>query len=222
MESRFLMPSSTFTAHELGEYRVIVYSNGCSAVSEAQKVTMLSLPPAPGLIAGPAVVCAGDGVTYSVAALGEGVEYSWALPSGCTILSGQGTNQVTLQTGLESGTVTVSTRNSCGSSQASSIEVGMNTKCSPSGVEEQALAKSFLLFPNPTEADLDLYVHLMVPSVVSLRVFDMRGRVVLKRSYRNAISELRERIDVRELVQGLYQLQLITESGTVTKRFIKR
>ncbi len=62
------------------------------------------------------------GVTFSVA-LVAGVTYNWSVPSGCIITAGQGTNSITVTIGCSSGTVSVTSGNSCGLSPASFLAI---------------------------------------------------------------------------------------------------
>lgn len=73
----------------------------------------------PGTISGPGDLCPylGTTVTYSVP-LSAGYTYTWLAPSGMTILSGQGTNIITLQVSnsFTSGTLSVKLNEGCGDS----------------------------------------------------------------------------------------------------------
>jgi hypothetical protein len=79
---------------------------------------------AAGAITGPTSVCAGaTGVTYSISAVGGATAYTWTVPSGASIASGQGTTSITLNWGSTSGDVTVTPSNSCATGSASSLAV---------------------------------------------------------------------------------------------------
>ncbi len=80
------------------------------------------VPSTPGTISGPAFVCSfitsGEQVTYSVTNVLFATSYNWVVPTGVTIVSGQGTNsiQVTFQPTFTAGSVTVQAVAVCGSS----------------------------------------------------------------------------------------------------------
>jgi alpha-tubulin suppressor-like RCC1 family protein len=83
-------------------------------------------PSTPGTMSGPSTnVCAGFVHTYSIAALSNALNYTWAVPAGCTLVSGQGTTsiQMTVPTGFVSGNVTVNASNCVGTSTNRTLTV---------------------------------------------------------------------------------------------------
>ncbi len=83
-------------------------------------------------------VCTSSGnVTYSVTAI-VGISYSWTVPTGGSIVSGQGTNLITVNytAGSASGIVTVTAINSCGMSSPSSLFVNVFSPPSAPGAIE--------------------------------------------------------------------------------------
>jgi hypothetical protein len=83
-------------------------------------------------------VCTSAGnVTYTVTAV-AGVSYAWTVPSGGTIVSGQGTNSISVSyaSTSSSGLVTVTAVNSCGTSTPSTIFVSIYAPPSAPGAIE--------------------------------------------------------------------------------------
>jgi len=80
----------------------------------------------PGAIIGPIDLCPylGSTVSYSVAA-SPGYTFNWVTPINTTIVSGQGTNVITLQVSslFTNGILSVNKQNSCGVSQTSSLSI---------------------------------------------------------------------------------------------------
>jgi hypothetical protein len=100
--------------------------NACGNSPLRTRSTALNMPATPGVIAGPANgICQASGVVYTIASVPTASSYSWAVPAGATIVSGQGTNTITVDFGLSfsSGAITVSSVNNCGTSSARSISV---------------------------------------------------------------------------------------------------
>ncbi|MBY0424808.1 MAG: T9SS type A sorting domain-containing protein, partial [Cytophagales bacterium] len=92
-------------------------SNGSNSVS----LNIASgTPPSTTTIVGPLVVNPGQtGVVYSVTSV-PGTNYNWTVPSGATIVSGQGTNQITVNfTNTVSGLVTLNSTNNFGTTPSS-------------------------------------------------------------------------------------------------------
>jgi len=83
-----------------------------------------STPPnTPAIPSGPATFCLGGTGTYTVAAVSGAIYYTWSVPSGATITSGQGTTSINVMFGSTSGTISVTATNSCGISPASTLTV---------------------------------------------------------------------------------------------------
>jgi uncharacterized protein (TIGR02145 family) len=88
-----------------------------------------------GPIIGPVNVCKPSaGVSYSIPSLDHAVNYVWTLPSGFTISTGSGTNQITLDIDVSAvaGNIWVKGMNKCGESGDSALlVVNVNTPPSP-------------------------------------------------------------------------------------------
>ncbi|MFM8917636.1 MAG: M12 family metallo-peptidase, partial [Bacteroidota bacterium] len=95
-------------------------------------------PSTPGAIAisgGSNLICPGDSRTLSIATVSGATSYNWIVPSGCTILSGQGTISINVSFSSSypsSGNITVAAVNSCGTSGNASTTIGRNAPSSPS------------------------------------------------------------------------------------------
>ncbi|WP_165864962.1 ice-binding family protein [Rufibacter latericius] len=124
-------PSITVNAGTLGGKVKVTAENGCgkSASSEAQVVISPTAPLAPGSISGPAQVCANtDNITYQVPAVLNATGYTWTVPAGWSIVSGQGTSKLVVRAGSAGGQVTVKAQNSCGVSPVTSLGVSINSE----------------------------------------------------------------------------------------------
>jgi hypothetical protein len=64
---------------------------------------------------------------YSIAPVSGATSYTWTVPAGSTITSGQGTNSATVTFGSTSGNITVTASNSCGTSSAATFAVTLNS-----------------------------------------------------------------------------------------------
>lgn len=98
-------------------------------------VSVNSAPGTPGLISGNSPVCSNStGQNYTIMPVLGAVSYSWSVPSGASITSGQGTNGITVNFGSASGNITVYASNICGSSAISSKSITVNTSPGTPGV----------------------------------------------------------------------------------------
>lgn len=98
-------------------------SNGCGT---GPGQTLNAIPEAiaaqPSAIAGTTAPCTFTTQTYSVTNI-AGTIYTWALPSGWIINSGQSTNSITATTGNSGGTITVTPSNACGNGSPQTLSV---------------------------------------------------------------------------------------------------
>ncbi len=106
---------------------VTVKSGTSCYTSAARSLTVYSVPVAPASITGTAIgVCGGSTQTYTCPVSTTGASsYTWAVPAGATINSGQGSTSisVTFPTPFISGAITVSAGNACGNSAVRSLTV---------------------------------------------------------------------------------------------------
>ena len=82
----------------------------------------MSAPAQPGPIAGSDTPCIGSTVTYSVANV-SGVTYTWQFPADWTVLGGAGTNEVTVEVGIQSGVIIVTPSNAFGTGSSQTLIV---------------------------------------------------------------------------------------------------
>lgn len=112
-------------------YTVYMRSTACpSNVSSGFNAaySFVTIPAQPGAFtSAPTPVCAGSsGNVYTVPAVAGATSYSWTLPAGAIITAGTGTNSITVTFGSNSGNVSVTADNMCGSSPARTIAVTVN------------------------------------------------------------------------------------------------
>jgi endo-1,4-beta-D-glucanase Y len=170
----------------------------------------VSAGPAPtvGSVTGPTTVTAGQPVTYSVSANSNpNTSYNWTVPAGATIVSGQGTNTVTMifASGT-SGNIGVTETNGYGTGTASvpvtvTNATGINTA--------SATTASCLVYPNPFTEELSLSVNTASTMKMMIRVIDMKGVVVYESdSYTNEKVQLGRNLSI-----GMYMIEAIYEGG---------
>ncbi|MPM24685.1 hypothetical protein SDC9_71169 [bioreactor metagenome] len=118
--------SITATSGSSGGTISVTPSNSCgSGTAQTMTVSMSSGPAQPSAISGNSSPCESEtGVTYSVTNV-AGVTYTWSLPAGWSITSGQGSNSITADAGSSGGTITVTPSNSCGDGTAQTLTVSI-------------------------------------------------------------------------------------------------
>ena len=92
--------------------------NACGNSSYTDKaVTVTAIPSAPGTITGDVTFCENaTGVSYSISSVSGATGYNWTVPTGASVVGGQGTTDITVNFGTTSGDVSVRAENACGNS----------------------------------------------------------------------------------------------------------
>lgn len=117
----------------------VTASNSCGTSAATALAVSLSgaAPATPGTIAGPTSVCIGDVVIYSIAAVNGATNYSWSVPLGSSVNSGQGSTSIAMLVGSSNGNITVNASSSCGTSGNSVSAITVNTTPSAPAVSVQ-------------------------------------------------------------------------------------
>jgi hypothetical protein len=104
----------------------VIPNNACgTGNSQSLNVTSVSIPAQPAIITGATTPCVNTSQLYYIAAVNGATSYTWAYPAGGTpAWSGPTTGTgTTLTVGTNSGNVTVTANNQCGSSSPSSLAI---------------------------------------------------------------------------------------------------
>ncbi|MFI5218826.1 MAG: YCF48-related protein [Bacteroidia bacterium] len=72
------------------------------------------IPSAPSFVNGPNAVCVGDTAVYWISPVPLATSYTWTVPAGAFIISGQNDTLITVAFGLTSGDINVNASNICG------------------------------------------------------------------------------------------------------------
>ena len=106
-------------------------SNACGTSAWSNNLSITDQPADAGPISGPLSGVCGSTRTYSITALPGVTSYNWSVPTGASILNGQGTTSINVQFGngfTNNGTITVSAHNACGDGKTASITVTAKTE----------------------------------------------------------------------------------------------
>ena len=126
---------SGLTLNTTYHYRAVaVNATGTTNGNDMTFTTTCILPNPAGSISGSANVCqSSSGVVYSVGAIGQATGYVWTVPTGASIVSGNGTNSIVVDfgTGASSGNVTVYGTNICGNGTISTFPITVGSRPTP-------------------------------------------------------------------------------------------
>jgi hypothetical protein len=192
-----------------------ICGNGTASV---KSVTITSIGTAPCVapttsdISGPASISPNQqNVTYTVTN-NSGSTYTWTVPAGATIVSGQGTNSIVVSFGTTGGTVTVQESNAYGTAAT----VSKTTTIISTGLS-MGLEFDLALYPNPTNQYSILTAKNIDLSTVHVLIIDMNGRIVSEDTWVTS----NELAIGEELQAGIYIIQLKIKNQILTKRWVK-
>jgi len=129
----------TITYNTAGTYNVTLTASnasGSNPITKNNYITVNGTPSNAGTITGSNSECENaTGIAYSINSVNGASNYTWTVPNGATIASGQGTTNITVNFGTNSGNVSVTPSNSCGNGGSNSKAVTINV-CSSSPVAD--------------------------------------------------------------------------------------
>ena len=172
--------------------------------------------------------CPDRQMQYSITMPASATWVDWTVPSGATIVSGQGTNSIVVQylPGNISGNVTATASNGCATGSTRSLAVEM-TPCAPpapfaktsggfvAGTEVELLETT--VFPNPSATTFRLKVNANAKEQLQIRVFDVQGKP-LNRFLMRA-GEMQE--FGNNLKPGVYFIEVISKGQRQVKQVTK-
>lgn len=187
---------------------ISVYSlNICGVAGGARSLSVKGIPQTPTVINGPNTICAfQQNVVYSTPSITGVNSYLWSVPSTATIVSGQGTNSITVNFGNKSGGINVQANRTC-SGNSSTKSLGYTINCRE-GISEAVNSLSVL--PNPSHGNFSVaYTSDKVTTTV-ISIIDFTGRIIYQEEKQSA-EGLNEFPMQTNLAAGMYILR--TESG---------
>ena len=194
--------ASIGTNNSCGSSSICVRSGNSCGWSAYQCLELRLAPTAPSSISGNSAPCRNQVNTYTIAAVSGATSYVWAVPSGCTIQSGQGTTSINVMVGSTSGNVTVTAVNACGQSTQANKSIRPKS-CAT------AMPMLLELWPNPTSERVFFAHGENTPEL--LEIYDMLGRDIYRGQW---IGEF----DVTGLASGIYFVRATYAGESEVKR----
>lgn len=187
----------------------VTANNACGA-GTARCVNVKGTPAIPASISGAAAVCANDaGLAYSVTPVFGASSYVWTTPLGSTIVSGQGTNSIILDYGVNGGVIGVTANGVCGNSGTRTLAVTMNCKVSASEMPGTVISA----YPNPVSSLLNIEMLTPVSGSYTFELLDLAGRIVHTSSVSTIKGVNSSQMDVSQYSKGMYMLVVRNSNG---------
>jgi hypothetical protein len=206
--------SGTFTSGSL----CVTANNNCMS-GNSRCITVNGIPAKPVAVTGPATVCAGSqGINFSTGSVFNATTYTWTVPSGSVIVSGQGTTSITVNMGTTPGNVTVKAGNACGKSGTLTYAVTINCRLAGNADHNSSALK---IYPNPVNSVLTLETDNLIPGNYTIEILDLAGRTVYLKEFSVTSSYHLSDINVSNFDSGIYNLRMVSQHAIPrTARFI--
>ncbi len=118
-------PTPTASPENSTYYTVTATDASMHVAFDSVEVAVKPPPETPGPISGPASVCKDSVYTYTIAEVYGSTSYSWTVPDGDSIISGQNTIQVKIKWSGLPGALSVIAGNACGNSNPSVLIISV-------------------------------------------------------------------------------------------------
>ena len=204
----------------------VVANNGCRT-SVARTMSLSNIPLTPTTITGSSTPC---GITtYSCANVSQAVSYTWSVPTGLEILSGQGTNSITVNvlSSTVSGLISVRASNDCKTGNSRTLSIGscnqkqLTFSTSESQIEEQNNL-NVLIYPNPFNDIINLEFLEEFKEEVYVEIYDFLGKIILRNEIKPGTKLVNMTLD--GMTHGVYLLKASKSNGVLiyTSKILKQ
>ena len=175
------------------------------------------MAPAPLTISGPTSVCGMTTANYTTAPVSGAFSYNWIVPTGMTLISGQGTTSITttVPPTMSAGSVKVSEQNSCATSVTSSLAIGACASAIEMGSENYNENRFSALYPNPTTNEFSIDINTSNGMEVIEQIFDIMGNKVMSLKYEIVKGQFILKTNINELNSGIYFVRLFDKDSNI-------
>jgi hypothetical protein len=188
--------------------------NTCGVASTFSDVlTIRSVPSIPASITGPTDICAGASVSYTSATSIGATGYQWTMPTGWTLLSGQGTQTVQVLTGNSNGSIRVAGTNLCGNSNGRGRIISI-IPCLQQEPEVLDAPKEMNLriFPNPAHNK----ITILGKDISEVHLMDIKGSMLQAKRY-----QAEQRIELNlPYPSGMYLIRVSGEGWSEIRKIL--
>ncbi len=191
----------------------------CGSPATAFK-TITGKPSAPTSITGPLTPCFnGQNISYSCSPSAGTSTYTWTIPAGATIVSGQGTSTIVLNFSGSAGSILalkVKAGNGCGTSANFTLNVTLQACPRLSSDENMEI----LLYPNPTNDELTVSWFTDSDEDLLVTCIDILGQQLMSKNYESVAIASGIKINTSNFSNGVYFIRLIQGDVVRTHKFV--
>ncbi len=201
--------TANFTGSGTGAVSVTA-NNICGSSAARTLNNVTTLPARPASITGTSTVCNNQfGIPFSVTAQ-AGVTYTWTVPAGASVSTGQGSANITVNWGSTAGNVVVVAGNTCGNAQSRTKAITIN--CRMEDIQDQTIS----IYPNPATDLVTIKFNEELNSTYTYELIDITGKSVLK----EILSDYQTEINISKFAKGIYMMKISDETTIRNYRLV--
>ncbi len=196
---------------------VTVKANNACGSSPLKTLTVKGAPATPVAITGIAGVCANQqGVNYSTGVIANASSYTWTVPTGAVIVSGQTTTAIVANFGGSAGNVTVKANNACGSSSLKTLATtiicidAINDNGQRSLTNEEENGMRLNVYSNSGEKVLKMQLFLNEETEVTVEIYDVLGNKLMESKEFLKEGENILQAGVEGFARGIYMVRVVS------------
>jgi hypothetical protein len=198
-------------------------NNGCGD-GPARSLTVKGAPGVASPIIGDISICNGQvNVKYEVNTVAGAGNYQWTVPTGVTLVSGQGTKEIFVNYGATTASglqISVITSNSCGNSTARVLNGIVVNPANCIRVGDNSTAIDVSVFPNPAHSNTLLRFNMFDNSPYQLNLTDVSGRIIYSQKGSSTVGMNQIEMNVEQYASGIYFVELQSEGLTKSVKLI--
>ena len=180
-------------------YDSLTTVNSCDSI----RTTTLTVYPLPTVDLGAdTMICNGCSIILDA---GTGLaSYNWS--------TGENTQTITVDS---AGTYIVQGNDANGCTGGDTIVVDI-----VSGVGELSNDENINIYPNPNTGVFNIEINLQKNTMLSIKLYQMTGQQVFAEAINNITGFYSRQIDMSKHAKGLYYVQIVTDSGVLTRKVV--
>ncbi|MFN0189473.1 MAG: T9SS type A sorting domain-containing protein [Bacteroidia bacterium] len=198
---------------------VVTGTNSCGNSTSASK-TINGKPAIPTTITGPTSACYnGQNINYSCSNSTGATSYTWTIPAGASLVSGQGTNSIVLNFASTVGNVLklkVTANNACGTSSIKTLNITM-LNCPRIGQDK---IDEIMLYPNPVKDELTLSWVTDAEEDLQVTCIDILGQQLMNKNYLSSEVASGIKINTSNFSNGVYFIRVVQGDIVRTRKFV--
>ncbi len=202
--------------------KIMVKSTNICGLGQKDVITILGRP-AIGYIAGKREVLENEqGVIYRVK--DRLVNYTWTVPLGSTILSGQNSASIVVNFGPQGGLVSVTASNACGSSRTIEkvVAIKQNKSRFDYVLSENKEVGLIKVTPIPAIENINISYNSPIQCRAFIQLLDIEGRCFINRSVDLKMGLNNIPFELSKFQKGMYILRLINKNTILATKIIKQ